>query len=285
MTRHLFARRDRDLRALEDPALAPLRAALGAEASPEETAGEPEALVAFRAVSWSRATADSRSPALRRSWRPAVLSSVLSTVFATKVSTALAAGAVGLTSVTGAAYAGALPDTLQDVAHKTIKAPAAHKSNGVGPDATGDAAWGLCQAFSTKDHGPSDAPGQLKDKANGQGKAAKEDRPQGKENSVAYRNLVRAAGGEDKIDAYCATVPRPSGEPESAADKAKDKADDKARDDAEDKGKADSGKATAPGSAATPTARATPRATPSAEPSETPAPVPSATESSATPSS
>ena len=33
---------------------------------------------------------------------------------------------------------------------------------------------------------------------------------------MAYRNLVRAAGGEDKVEAYCASVPRPSGAPDAS---------------------------------------------------------------------
>jgi hypothetical protein len=194
MTRHLLRnRRDRDLAPLQDPALAPLHAALTAEPSAAEVAAQPDALLAFRAVSWGRAAGE--APARRPAWRPAVLSSVFSTVFATKLSAALAAGTVGLSGAAAAAYTGNLPDTLQDVAHDTIQAPAAHpnpKASGtpVGPDATGPAAYGLCQAFD-------------KDKEHGKAK----------EKSIAFRNLAEAAGGADKVEAYCATVPKPSDSP------------------------------------------------------------------------
>jgi hypothetical protein len=57
----------------------------------------------------------------------------------------------------------------------------------VGPDATGPAAHGLCTAWS-------------------HAKPAKRTAS----HSVAFRNLVTAAGGVDKVEAYCASVPRPS---------------------------------------------------------------------------
>ncbi len=57
----------------------------------------------------------------------------------------------------------------------------------MGPDAKGPAAFGLCNAFAH---------------AKGAGKAA--------DRSVAFRNLVTAAGGEDKVEAYCAAVEHPS---------------------------------------------------------------------------
>jgi hypothetical protein len=73
----------------------------------------------------------------------------------------------------------------------------------VGPDATGPAAFGLCNAWSH----------------------AKESKRTA-EHSVAFRNLVKAAGGVDKVDGYCATVEHPSAR---AGDKAKDKAKDKGK--------------------------------------------------------
>lgn len=127
----------------------------------------------------------------------------------------LAATATGLVALGGgaAAYAGALPAGLQTVAHTTFGAPAADQptdeptetpsstdtsssspsqtpsdeaspsdsASPVGPDATGPAAFGLCNAYL---HGGL-AP-----------------------NSIAYRNLMTASG-TDGIDAYCATVVRP----------------------------------------------------------------------------
>ena len=55
----------------------------------------------------------------------------------------------------------------------------------VGPDASGPAAFGLCNAWTH--HQGKDIPG----------------------NSVAFRNLAKAAGGEAKIAAYCAKIPHP----------------------------------------------------------------------------
>ncbi|TQJ50237.1 hypothetical protein FBY26_1937 [Phycicoccus sp. SLBN-51] len=57
----------------------------------------------------------------------------------------------------------------------------------VGPDAKGPAAHGLCTAWSH---------------------AKPSKRTAG--HSVAFRNLVTAAGGPDKVEAYCASLPRPS---------------------------------------------------------------------------
>ncbi|SES50069.1 hypothetical protein SAMN05216199_0604 [Pedococcus cremeus] len=57
----------------------------------------------------------------------------------------------------------------------------------VGPDAKGPAAHGLCTAWSH---------------------AKPSKRTAG--HSVAFRNLVTAAGGADKVEAYCASLPRPS---------------------------------------------------------------------------
>jgi hypothetical protein len=56
----------------------------------------------------------------------------------------------------------------------------------VGPDASGPAAFGLCNAWSHH-------------QANGA-------KPTG---SIAFRNLATAAGGESKIAAYCAKIPHP----------------------------------------------------------------------------
>lgn len=164
---------------------------------------------------------------LRRS--PATRASRLSA----RGAAALAVGAIGLGGIGTAAFAGALPDTAQDVAHHLIGAPAGHPGNSrasgngngngqgdghsdghgsgfssghggaaktptpgtltssatstaVGPDPTGAAAFGLCTAY---------------DHAKASGQAA--------DVSIAFDNLATAAGGRDKITAYCATVPHP----------------------------------------------------------------------------
>jgi hypothetical protein len=108
-----------------------------------------------------------------------------------KLGAMIAGVAVGLGGTAVAAYTGALPATAQNLAHTTIGAPAATpkpKPTGttVGPDATGPAAFGLCHAWTHH-------------QVNG----AKHT------DSVAFKNLATAAGGESKIAAYCAKVPHP----------------------------------------------------------------------------
>jgi hypothetical protein len=131
-------------------------------------------------------------------WRPAMLGTLLSS----KIAAALAAGVVGIGGLSAAAYAGTLPDTAQSVAHDLIGAPDGHPGKGhgnghqqsssptstpVGPDATDQAAYGLCTAYeNAKTHGQSI------------------------DKSVAFKNLATTAGGAAKIDAYCAKVPHPS---------------------------------------------------------------------------
>ena len=135
---------------------------------------------------------------------------------------AVVAGIAVLAAATGAAaYTGALPGPLQRAAHSVVGAPSDDQGSdeatddptdnptdeptdgptgtstesatgtptgtrasarGVGPDATGPAAFGLCTAWSK---------GGLST------------------TSVAYRNLVTAAGGADGISAYCATIIKP----------------------------------------------------------------------------
>lgn len=69
----------------------------------------------------------------------------------------------------------------------------------VGPDATGPAAHGLCAAWKNlTSHGA------------GHGKGI---------DSVAFTNLAKAAGGADKVAAYCATVPAPGGSGQHATGK------------------------------------------------------------------
>jgi hypothetical protein len=123
---------------------------------------------------------------------------MLTTLLGTKLAIAVAAGATGLGGLAAAAYAGALPESVQDFAHHTIAAPAANRQSPtssdqptssatpVGPDATGHAAFGLCTAYAHA-------------KAHGDAASA----------SIAFRNLATAAGGADQIGAYCATVARP----------------------------------------------------------------------------
>jgi hypothetical protein len=136
---------------------------------------------------------------------------MLSTLPTGLIASAAAAGVLTLGGTAAAAYTGSLPAPLQDVAHHVIGAPAADASQATaesapetstedatrttptdsatptgtpssGPDATGPAAFGLCNAFT---HG---------------GLAT---------TSVAYAALVKAADGAGKVADYCAKVSHP----------------------------------------------------------------------------
>ena len=120
---------------------------------------------------------------------------MLSSLLGAKLGATIAGVAVGLGGTAMAAYTGGLPTGAQNFAHSTIGAPAATPTptpkatptgKTVGPDATGPAAFGLCNAWTHH-------------QANG---AKPTD-------SVAFKNLATAAGGESKIAAYCAKIPHP----------------------------------------------------------------------------
>ncbi len=187
-------------------ALADLLSAAAGPPCDRELAGQTAAIAAFareRDVGGHRHHA---AVARRRS--------MLTTLLGTKLAAAAAAGAIGFGGLAAAAYAGALPEPIQDFAHQTVGAPSAssdHSDPGsqgsapmsseasertnaaqsgepVGPDATGSASYGLCTAFAEQ----------------------KADNGQVDTRSVAYRALVEAAGGADKIDEFCAGVTSPS---------------------------------------------------------------------------
>jgi hypothetical protein len=181
---------------VEDASLTSLFAAATAPATPAELAGEEAVAAAFARA--SRGISPSTALPSRARSR-----SMLSTLLAGKVVAAAAAGGIAVAGTAAAAYTGNLPDALQDVAHQTIGAPAADLPDAaterpatpaatptgrpatatpVGPVATGAAAHGLCTAW---------------DKG---GLATK---------SVAYEALVKAAGGEAKVEAFCAAVDLP----------------------------------------------------------------------------
>ncbi len=186
-------------------ALADLLSAAAGPPSDRELAGQAAAIAAFareRPVGGHRHAAVAR----RRS--------MLATLLGTKLAAAAAAAAVGFGGLAAAAYAGALPEPIQDFAHQTVGAPSArsdhsdpanqgsaprrseaseHANTGqsgqpVGPDATGSASYGLCTAFAEE----------------------KAENGQVDTRSVAYRALVEAAGGADNIDQFCANVTAPS---------------------------------------------------------------------------
>jgi hypothetical protein len=198
---------DRLLEGGRDPASAPpgcgglarVLAAVAAPAPPEELAGEQQAMASFAAVKRSRSpTLSPRRIAGRR-----------------KVLTmkAAAAALVAVLSIGGvaAAASGLLPDQASPVAdqapattgadaaaHGLGKAAAADlggsanaglaegqgRASAAGPDASGAARVGLCRAWQAgqgADHGR-------------------------RMDAVAFQALVEAAGGADRVAAYCEDV-------------------------------------------------------------------------------
>jgi hypothetical protein len=179
---------------------AALLAALNAAPEDGELAGHARVLAEFRRRGGMPVHA--RRSARRRS-------RLLTSLLTAKAAAAAAAAAVAaLSGVAAAAYTGTLPAPAQQFAHSVIGAPSPQPSRGpgtpqpsyrpgtpqgtpartdaVGPDATGPAAFGLCNAYAhAKAHGTAS------------------------QKAVAFRNLAAAAGGAAKIAAYCATVPHP----------------------------------------------------------------------------
>lgn len=167
------------------PVVEPLLRALAADPRPHELGGFDEPLATYRA------TFPRSRPSPHKTWRPAMPSSMLGA----KLGATIAGVAAGLSGVAVAAYTGSLTTGAQSTAHTTISAPAARLAatprptatgTPVGPDVTGPAAFGLCNAWTHH-------------QAQG-GKAG---------DSVAFKNLATAAGGENKIAAFCAKVPHP----------------------------------------------------------------------------
>ena len=158
-----------DLPAELQPA-ADVLAALRARPTGDELVGESLALAEYRER--VGASVPARKPRRRR---PSLLTSLLSA----KAAVAAAAVAITIGGVATAAYAGALPSTAQGIAHDWIGAPAAHK----GADLTAanhPAVKPLCAAYWwAKRHGTA------------------------AQQAAAFSKLEKAAGGADKIAAYC----------------------------------------------------------------------------------
>ena len=135
---------------------------------------------------------------------------------------AVSASVMSLSGISAAAFVGVLPDGPQQAMHDLLGAPAPTRSGSsdgtaggtgdgtdgtrggtpVGPAATSSAARGLCQAWAA-------------DKAKGTAR----------DTSVAFRNVAAAAGGADRVDAYCRVaatpVPVPTKTPNAHAPTAK----------------------------------------------------------------
>ena len=200
-----------------------VRAVGTAPPSAAELAGLEAALTEFRAVvpvSTVEAPSQRRRHEGRRHMTPATLGSRLGVAAAGVL--LLSFGGVGAFALTGslseadpqavpaaapttgaargpvAPVAGSAPTTDDETedaddadeageSGKGTEKPNGAPTTAVGPDATGPAAFGLCNAWS-------------------HAKPSK----QTATHSVAFRNLVAAAGGEDKVAAYCASVEHPS---------------------------------------------------------------------------
>ena len=172
-------------------AVAEAFAALQLPADQREVASWGQALIAYREAA-GLPEASSRS----RRRRPRLIPAPLGTKLAAAAGVAVVAV---LSGGVAAAYTGTLPATLQKVAHDTIAAPgvrvtrptptpggSGHPVHPVGPSATGSAAYGLCQAYQhAEKHGNAS------------------------QQSVAFRNLVNAAGGRGQVTAYCLSVQHP----------------------------------------------------------------------------
>ena len=189
------------------PELARLAFLLAAPPTQRELTGLDGALTSFRAhVS---------APHTKRR-RPFMIA----TLAGAKLGATIAGIAVGLGGVATVAYVSAntpaTPDTRVTAPASSSQASAAaggasgqasdraqnatqDKGAAVGPDASGHAAQGLCTAWEN---------------VGGNGKAM---------DSVAFQSLVKAAGGEDRVDAFCADLHAPgksedraTGKPEGA---------------------------------------------------------------------
>jgi hypothetical protein len=186
---------DRLLAGRLDPADAPpgyaavanLVAAATAPATTEELDGEPEAVARFAAT--ARSGSPTRASITRREGVPRRLLTV-------KAAAAVLAAVLSIGGV--AAAAGVFPAPARPAADHgrgssgsgtatpgrsdaTTTSATGERGNGTGPDATGPAKDGLCRAW-----------------ASGQGGEHGK-----REDSTAFRALAAAAGGADKIAAYC----------------------------------------------------------------------------------
>jgi hypothetical protein len=171
--------------------VAGLLAALTASPGRGQMVGEASARAEFRAT-----VGASRPIHRSRPRRPHLITSLLNA----KLAAAGVAAAVTLGGVAAAAYTGQLPGSVQNLAHTTIGAPRSHEpahpstsASPVGPSATGNAAFGLCTAYShAKAHGDAAS------------------------RAVAFRNLANAAGGSGNISTYCASVRHPGATPSAS---------------------------------------------------------------------
>ncbi len=189
-----------------DADVARLLAAAGAPAQPGELAGEGAAVAAF-------AAAGATAPVLTPERTPLRKRRVTA-----RLATIVAAGGLGLSTL-GAAYAGALPETPQNIAGTVLAplgVPKHAKSHGKGKDKSAEA---KAKASKTPEAGDED--GKVGPDANGEAKKglcnawAASGKPKNP-NATSFANLVEAAGGVDNVEAFCADVaksPKPEQSP------------------------------------------------------------------------
>jgi hypothetical protein len=164
--------------------LAQLIADVRRPGDPVELRGQAAMLAAFRESVGGQESEPVEAPMQRMP--------MLTLMTRSKLVVAATAGALALGAASAAAYTGALPDSMQSVAHHLIKAPSPHA---VGPDATGPAAKGLCTAYLAHQKSGTTV----------------------STSSVAFRNLATAAGGAENVATYCATVLAPTPSPTETA--------------------------------------------------------------------
>jgi hypothetical protein len=173
-----------ELPAGSPPELRPLAEALAelrARPADDELEGETQTLAAFRNHLGAPRMAPrppARTPRSRRRLLPVKAAAAAATLLC-------------LGGIATAAYAGALPATVQRLAHRIIAAPAPASQPALTPSparpaATGGPAYGLCTAWAHA-------------KARGTRK----------QQAVAFGRLAAAAGGAGNVTAYCATAAPP----------------------------------------------------------------------------
>ena len=163
------------------PELRPLAEALAelrAQPADDELEGEAKTLAAFR----------NQFGAPRIAHRPLARTPPPRRRRLLPVKAAAAAAVLSLGGIATAAYAGALPATVQRLAHHIIGAPTpgtepALRPSRARPATTGDPAYGLCTAWAhAKTHGTAE------------------------QSAVAFSKLAAAAGGAANVTTYCATA-------------------------------------------------------------------------------
>jgi hypothetical protein len=192
-------------------AVATVVTAATAPATPEELAGEPAAVARFAAM--ARSGSRTRAATTRRAGEPRRILGVRMAVavLAAVLSIGGVAAAAGVFPGPAKPPAGHGPASTGGGGTPTTAAPdrtgatteADHSRGGgtaTGPDASGPAREGLCRAWQAGE---------------GAGNGNRED-------STAFRALAAAAGGVDRIDAYCQAVT-----PERPRHKEKDKEKEK----------------------------------------------------------